>query len=1210
MSLYEDDVLTFDLWNFTTDVEEGQPPVENIELIRPFPTLGVASYDKETGYLSYKPYSNVFGVDYVYYNACDSTGRCSQEMGVVTITVLEVNDPPKARDLLHVAREDDFDLIAFYRNISDNETTNLRIEIVNNTDGSYVDVWTTPIGGSLRVYHAHQIITYLPPLNFVGEDSFSYSVCDACDPRRDRELGRVGTDLNCLRQIEENNGTILGEDGVYITCAEANVTVAVANINDVPVVRDVSGVTMVGEALTFAFFDDAVVDSNDPSSYETISRYLYRNSTSAIYEPDDEQVYSAFINNLNFSLYNLRNETDIDETSLRITTVPTNGLARLTPAGNRTGVTYIPQGGFSGYDAFNFEVCDRFHTGMGMRCAEGTARVWVTKAGPSIVSVMASGTLDEKGVFTDSKIGNGDKYLVTFSEATNMPPFGTVGTLVSKEEVDNIFTFGSPFFLDEISPSAYIGNWLNDTTFEIEVINEGYPVPFKATISNGMTSLTSVMIGEWTLAVSSKQGPCGGFDADNQPLTNLALSCLTNAARTSYSSVSTSPALTGNYGLRLPNISNVIVRNVAVDDSKIADSLDSKLIYERSQLAIMLQPPFSNDQLATYCEYEAKQMLDPSAIGTDVNLIVVGCANLVSDGMNADLLYENNVKIMEQRFLVNDNNRRRRAAVEEGEEESTNSRVRRQALESPLTSYPVPVASEIVLQINSLRETRVDPAQNPLAFIQEINKGFNRNTVVEVVSRTSGVPATALLNYLAQSSSTEELNTFFYYEFDPDIIPQITRVEAADPFNSNPSYGNGDTITVYFSVSTNQPDVSTKAALDLIFTFEPLLGTNYRGNWLSSSSLRIPILDSGPAGAVRPSTDPINFRLSFKPNYFHTGDEVTANNTILPTTTPECVGINVCSMSTTDGSLPRSVGICSVNGLSCRAHQGWTDLVGTFGGAVVTDTSGFPWWWIIVAVVVVIIIVILVVLCYFIYRYYKQKSQRKEALRVVKRWKKDQFAPGKEAERKDSSAGQWVKPPDVATMRDNPDPFTTPLKKLPEVVPRPPTAIIEAENLPPVPQQPFKPRALPQIRPSVLSPIPSETATSPVGAFPSRPRGRLSLPALSPGSAISPGTLGGRPSITTATPGLGLPKLGSPVGPGPGLPKPLPRISVASLSGQQRSQAPLPPMPSQRPSVSSLESVPAAAPPSRRITVGNLPSSLVSLCERLWKCAESAEARV
>ena len=1208
MSLYEDAILTFDLWNFTTDVEEGQPPVQNVELIPPLPTLGVASYDNQTGYLSYEPYPNVFGVDHVYYNACDSTGRCSQERGVVTLTILEVNDQPEAMDVLHIAREDDFDLIAFYRNISDNETTNLRIEIVNDTDGSYVDMWTTPIGGSLRVYHAHQIITYLPPPNFVGEDFFRYSVCDTCDPRRDRELGRVRADANCLRQIEENNGTIVGENEVYVTCAEANVTVAVANINDVPVIRDVSGVTMVGEALTFALFDDAVVDSNDPSSYETISRYLYRNSTSAIYEPDDEQVYSAFINNLNFSLYNLQNHTDIDENSLRITTEPTNGLARLTATGNRTRVMYIPQGGFSGYDAFNFEVCDQFSVGMGTRCTEGTARVWVTKAGPSIVSVVATGALDGVAEFTDSKVGNGDRYLVTFSEATSMPPYGTVGTLLSKEEVDNVLVFGDPFFLDEVSTSAYIGKWLNDTTFEIEVVNEGYPVPFRARVSNGMTSYSSIMIGEWTLAVSPNRGPCGGFDIDNQPLTILDRFCLTNAARTSHASVSTSPALSGNYGLKLPNISNVIVRNVAVDDSKIADSLDSKLIYERSQLAIMLQPPFSYDQLATYCEYEAAQILSPSAIGTGVSLIVVGCANLLSNGMNADLVYENNVKTMEQRFLINDNARRRREAAEEGEG-TVHSRVKRQAVQ-PLTSYPVPVASEIVLQINSLQTTRVDPAQNPTAFVQEIDKGYNFDTVIEVISRTSGVPASALLAYLTRTSSTEALNTFFYYEFDPDITPQITRVEAADPFNANPSYGNGDTITIYFSVSTNQPDVSTKAAIDLIFVFEPSLGNNYRGDWLSPSSLRITILDAGLGGnAVRPSTDPVNFGLTFRPNYFHTGDEVTANNTILPTTTPECIGINVCSMSTTDGSQPQTIGICSANGLSCRAHQGWMDLVGTFGDdGSAPSPPVFPWWWIVVAVVVVVLIVILVVVFYFIYRYYKQKSQRKEALRVVKRWKKDQFAPGKEAEKKDSTAGQWVKPPDVATMRDNPDPFTTPLKKLPEVVPRPPTAIIEAENLPPVPQQPFKPRALPQIRPSVLSPIPSEP-TSPMNAFPSRPKGRLSLPALSPG-ATSLGTLG----ITAATPGLGLPKLGSPVAPAPGLPKPLPgigsRVSMASLSSKQRSQVSLPPMPSQRPSVSSLESVPAAAPPTRRLTVGNLPSSLVSLRVRMLcvcVCVQPAE---
>ena len=1066
LSLAEDGSIEINLWNVTSDVEDGRPPKENIVLIPPHSSMGDAYYDNNTGYLNYVPYSNVYGVDKVYYSACDSVNICSQMRGEVVLTILEVNDRPQAMDLLHIAQEDDFNLIAFYSNISDKESPqNLRIEIVNQTDGSYISLWKTPIGGHLRVYHAHQIVTYLPPPDFIGKDNFIYSVCDTCDPRRDRELGRVGMEPKCQRQIEENNNSLTDAYGVYVTCDEAHVMIAVVNVNDVPTVHDISGHTEMGKALTLMPFDDALVKTetlNDTSNFEIIGSYFYRNTSASVYEPDDAQMYSAFIGKLNFTLYNLQNDTDVDEQSLRITSAPSNGVTVLRDVDGRTKVTYIPQDNFSGYDSFHYEVCDKDRDGNGPRCSEGSARVWVTRAGPEITSLTAVGARESNGDFTDSKVSNGDMYSIIFSEATSLPPYGNIDSEISKADIDKIFTFDPPFFIEEIAPSAFVGKWLSPTKFQFKIVNEGYPVPFQTRRMGVVTTLSSIKIGEWRVGVKSAIGSCGGFDETNQLVASLDPFCLTSADGTSYASSSTSPVLVGNYGLKLPNISNVVIRNVAVDDAKLEYSLPSQLLYEKSQLAVMLQPPFSYDQLATYCERDGADILEPTALGTSAELIVVGCANLLSDGTNADLVYDDHIRVMRERFLVNEDRGGGRS-VEQGYV----ARVRRQASSKPTNTYLLPVVSEVVLQLNSLVNPRVDPAINPLAFIGQVQQGFNLGTVAEVLEETSGIPFTELLNYT--SSFTSERSTFFYYEFDPDITPQITRVEAADPTNGHTSYGNGVTLTIYFDKATNRPDISSKAALDLIFTFEPLLGNDYTGKWLSPSTLQITVLDAALGeGVVRPSTNPVQFKLSFTPNFFHTGDVVTANNSILPTTTPWCVGINVCSSSTTTGVDPPTMGICSANGLSCRVFQGWTDLTGTFGPSNVIPMTVFPWWWIVLAIVAILLIIFVVVGAYFIHRYYKDKSNRKEALRVVRRWKKDLLAPGKEAKKK-KSIDQWVKPADMFIMRGNPDPFSGPLKKLPEVMPK---AINEAENLPPVPQQPsFLSLGQSQIHPSS---IPSE----------------------------------------------------------------------------------------------------------------------------------------
>ena len=505
---------------------------------------------------------------------------------------------------------------------------------------------------------------------------------------------------------------------------------------------------------------------------------------------------------------------------------------------------------------------------------------------------------------------------------------------------------------------------------------------------------------------------------------------------------------------------------MGVDDKILENFLDSKLLFDGSQLALLLQPPLSYGQLSIYCEKEGSEILRGDNIAESINAIVVGCANLLSDGNNADEVYSHNIEIMRERFLdrVSGGRRRRDVSLDNGVDHTRAKRQLNRGIGNLPTFYPLPVASEIVLQLNSIINPQIDPASNSSGFIELIQKSFNLETVASVVRETLGVAIDVTVE-------APIIQTSFYYEYDDDLTPRVVRVVADDPDNTDTSYGAGDTITIFFDVNTNQPNVATKNDLDRIFVFNPSLGDDYTGVWLTPSVLVITIVDPalGP-GNVRPSVTPPNFSLEFTPNYFHTGDIVTSNNSILPTNTPWCVGVNVCGTRPLTGTTATTIGVCTANRLSCRAYQGQTDLEGDFGTGVPVSVSVFPWWWIIIAIMVVIFIILLIVAVYFIYRYYKHKAQRKEALRVVRRWKKDQFAPGKEAVKKEGPK-QWLKPDDVAAMRGNPDPFDGTLRKLPEVLPRPPTAMTEVENLPPVPHQPpFKPRSLPHIRPSVTSP--------------------------------------------------------------------------------------------------------------------------------------------
>ena len=1054
LEVYEDGVAEFDLISMISDVEEEHIAPNRVMLLHPRPQHGVVSYGNATGLLLYTPDVNFFGDDVIYYMACDSVNLCTAS-GVVNVRVLAVNDRPQAEAFTANVTEDEYDLVAIYEHISDVETTqaqlndHLKLHIVDPVTHEYLDRWISPTNAILRVFDAHGIIGYEPTGQFVGIDSFTYAVCDICDIERNAELGRVVTPPECVRQIEESVNGRAVVNGTRITCTEADVRVVVQNVDDVPVISDISASTQLGETVTLSPFGESRVSFN-----ASPDGYLYTNQTVPVFEYDDLQLSIATAMGLDLAELLLRVDTDIDETMLQVLSPPQNGTAEVDVGGSYPILVYKPNANFRGYDSFEYEVCDRPRNGESVvHCAKATANVFVYGIGPAISAVEASSSRNADGLHIDSKVSAGDTILIIFAEATNTPPSDIpLGEELSRNNVDQIFQFDPPFILQQIAPLAYTGRWLSEREFELRIVDAGYPQP-------------EIPIGSWSIRVAETPGACGGFDPITRARVTSNKYCLQNSDSTSFHSTAVSGPIKGNFGLKLPEISDVKVILDVPGNRKTKDMI----IFQNSQIVIYLREPLSHFQLQDYCQRTPEDLLNPNAFGEGARITLSGCRNLLPSSQDASMVYSDNIALYSNTYLLGQ--RRRREAVME--------RTERQIANEAAMVTVQPVYSEITFKITALKTPSNVPIVNPRGFTSSIVDEFNYTTLSDVVSKWTNITAQDYLDYRVSGPSTAA--TRLQLEHSDLTTPTIINVTVV---SDDELFNNGDKLTITFDRDTDMPIVSSKNDIDLIFVLSPTIGSNYGGEWITPRMLQITIVTGSDQRIERR-----NFAVSFTPNYLDEDTPLDLTNPIFPVEKPWCVGISVCGRTT----MPLSVGVCDSFGLSCRAFEPWVGITVVTEVPVTVPTNIAA----IVAPIVIIFLLILLaivtgILVYFAYRYYSKKQQRKEALRVVQQWKKDKFAPGKD----DKEAPQtWSRPPDVPVMRDNPDPFSTgrddpqtglaagpdPFRNLPEI--RPPTAL-PSENLPPIPPNQFMPRSSPHIHDGIdgLTMPPRPDVTSLVSA--------------------------------------------------------------------------------------------------------------------------------
>ena len=132
------------------------------------PDHGSLFVNSSTGDVKYVPVANFSGTDSFSYTVNDTEGLVSNE-ATVTITVIEVNDPPVAQDDSAETLEDVGVWIAVLGNDSDSD---------GFLNVSSVQVINGPDHGSTSVNLTTGEILFTPVVGFNGMDSFSYTVED------------------------------------------------------------------------------------------------------------------------------------------------------------------------------------------------------------------------------------------------------------------------------------------------------------------------------------------------------------------------------------------------------------------------------------------------------------------------------------------------------------------------------------------------------------------------------------------------------------------------------------------------------------------------------------------------------------------------------------------------------------------------------------------------------------------------------------------------------------------------------------------------------------------------------------------------------------------------------------------------------------------------------------------------------------------------
>ncbi|MFT7007235.1 MAG: hypothetical protein ACJAXJ_001749 [Colwellia sp.] len=349
--LQEDILHLINVLGNDTDVEQGID-ASTVTLVSQ-PEQGQVSLDSQSGKFSYTPAANFFGDDSFSYRVEDSEGGLSN-IANVRLTVQSVNDLPIVNPDSFIIAEDGDSNLAILANDAD---------IDGVLDTSTLAIITTVAHGKL-VDNNDGTVNYTPVSNYVGNDSFSYSVADnEGGVSNEVEVTISITSVNDAPEFTSDAITQVDEDNLY----SYSIVAVDIDTQDISISDNLTITGKLPQWLNLTDNSDGSALLTGTPDNSQVGDHVISLMVTDSGNITDIQVFTLVVNNINdapiadnialtldedtqVSITPTASDADLNNLTFSAQTQPLNG--QLDTSGEQW--IYTPNANFHGVDSFNY----------------------------------------------------------------------------------------------------------------------------------------------------------------------------------------------------------------------------------------------------------------------------------------------------------------------------------------------------------------------------------------------------------------------------------------------------------------------------------------------------------------------------------------------------------------------------------------------------------------------------------------------------------------------------------------------------------------------------------------------------------------------------------------------------------------------------------------------------------------------------------------